>query len=394
MPNYKNIAWQHIDPGRSPVCLVGAGFPLGILKKKPPSTEEIIQDTVKNHSSEFPILSKLSQLLSASDTALNCVWQNIKCLANLLCPFYRAITADYNSSNLDYLKNVMEFYKSRCASPQDILWVLLGLELKKAISLNYGFKTIGNCGNWNTSALQNIKHLLGKTTPYVWISLNYDLILENLLIEHCEIAKFNMDSDDVAYSFAGLIEKPFLKIPSCKHLIVKPHGSVNVIFETRTEMSDKKYHSLRFADSNDFTVVFSYNGYGYNSLKPPFIEKRAWLVGYLPDDAKDELNSKALFSDMAHDLCKWNMSTTSFALGNASSLIIIGYRMPPEDEWIWKRVKNLFNKSISIYIASGSKSNSILKRFAELGFKRLFLVNGGWLDNMEKNEKGLLRYMY
>lgn len=111
------------------------------------------------------------------------------------------------------------------------------------------------------------------------------------------------------------------------------------------------------------------------------MKKRPWLIGYLSDDRKDELTSKPYISDLAHDLCKWNMAYSSFAFVNATSLFILGYSMPEEDEWIWTRVRNIENKKkIKIYIASHNDSEKILKSFENIGFRKVYIVNEGKID--------------
>jgi hypothetical protein len=110
-------------------------------------------------------------------------------------------------------------------------------------------------------------------------------------------------------------------------------------------------------------------------------EKRPWLIGYLPDEFKDELNSEALFSDLAHDLCKWNAAYTSFALENATSIFILGYSMPEEDKWIWARFKNIDKKEDrKIYVASKGDSDNIVERLKNIDFAKAEKVNSGCIN--------------
>ena len=120
---------------------------------------------------------------------------------------------------------------------------------------------------------------------------------------------------------------------------------------------------------------------GYDIQQTKINEKRPWMIGYLSDDLKAELTSKPYISDLAHDLCKWNMAYSSFALVNATSLFILGYSMPEEDEWIWTRVRNIENKQkIKIYIASHNDSKKISKSFENIGFRKVYIVNEGKID--------------
>ncbi len=45
--------------GKTPVCIVGAGFQKAVLKNAMPSTEDIVKETVQKEEIQFPILSIL-----------------------------------------------------------------------------------------------------------------------------------------------------------------------------------------------------------------------------------------------------------------------------------------------------------------------------------------------
>jgi hypothetical protein len=182
------------------------------------------------------------------------------------------------------------------------------------------------------------------------------------------------------HSFGTTVTNKSFKNDDSKHILIKPHGSLNVVFETDNQNTYNKIHKIYYKDENNYFATFNWEDMGYDILQNKINEKRPWMIGYLPDDLKDELNSKAYFSDLAHDLCKWNMAYSSFALVNATSLFVLGYSMPEEDEWIWTRVRNIENKEIKIYIASHNDSKKILKSFENIGFRNVYIVNNGKID--------------
>lgn len=53
--------WDNINPGKKPVCIIGAGFQKAVLCRGLPSTKDIIKETVESQGEQFPILSKLSK---------------------------------------------------------------------------------------------------------------------------------------------------------------------------------------------------------------------------------------------------------------------------------------------------------------------------------------------
>jgi hypothetical protein len=381
MPKPKQINWKDIQPGKKPLCIVGAGFPIGMLTTRIPSTETIIQDTVKTTPQDFPALAALVNNIKPSNLRLNFIWANIRCMAKLLVPFYNQINRQYSRSISTGIINFLSYYKSikfksQTDKKETILWVLLGIELKKMISKNYSFSSISP---WKITSIKKVSSLLRKKATFTWLSLNYDLVLEKLLLNHEKVTSFNKNTKEICYSFSTLLIDPYRFPQPTKHLIVKPHGSVNVSFNSQYIKKKITKHSAQFIDPNNFWNTLPQSAYGYSRKRMPFKERRAWLIGYLPDDAKDELNSPALFSDMSHDLCKWNMATSSYSFYYATSLIIIGYSMPSADEWIWKRVENMPNQKLNVYIASGSDSNTIAASFANKGFRNIFIINGGYI---------------
>jgi len=243
------------------------------------------------------------------------------------------------------------------------------------IAYQYDYQKIGE---FNESVISNIRGIIEKDRKFTWISLNYDIVLEKMLVrEICREEKFNSDSPKVKYSFDALLTGKSFNTADSEHLLIKPHGSLNIVFETDNQNTSNKIHKIYYKNKNNYFDTFNWKDMGYDIQPNKINEKRPWMIGYLPDVLKAELNSKAYFSDLAHDLCKWNMAYSSFALENATSLFILGYSMPDEDEWIWTRVRNIENKKIKIYIASRNASKRILKSFEDIGFTDVQIVNSG-----------------
>ncbi len=195
----------------------------------------------------------------------------------------------------------------------------------------------------------------------------------------CNKKEFKDSFDDVKYSFNQLFGN--FNIGDFKHLIIKPHGSLNIVFKTDNQNTPNKIHSIYFQDQNNYFATFDWMEIGYDVNNQNIItEKRPCLIGVLPDDMKDELNSPALFSDLAHDFCKWNMASTSFALEKASSIFILGYSMPLEDQWLWERFNNINKKDINIYVASRSKSVEIVSKLNINRFINSYVINCGKIE--------------
>lgn len=369
--------WKDTTPGDNPICLVGAGFQKAALKKPMPSTNDLVEKTIQNEVNQFPILSALYMNNVSPLLDLNYIWKNIGHLSLSLAYYYHQIYRDYRSLNNRTTK-VIEQYKRYNSPPHEIIWVVLGLELKKMIAYQYDTNRIGP---FNESVISNMNKIILPDTRFTWISLNYDIVLEKMLVcEICKEEEFNSVFQKVKYSFDPLLANKSFENSNPEHLLIKPHGSLNVVFETDNQNSNNKIHKMYYKDESNYFATFDWEEMGYNIQQNKINEKRPWMIGYLPDDLKDELNSKALFSDLAHDLCKWNMAYSSFALGNATSLFILGYSMPDEDEWIWTRVRNIENKNLYIYVASGSSSDRIVQELNNNGFINVEKVNNGYID--------------
>jgi|GEM_PF-2963375 len=449
-----DVDWNETDPRMKPVCIVGAGFQKAVLRPGLPSTDDIIKETVQNHEEQFPILSILINKKILPRFDLNYIWKNIEDLSSLLANDYSEIYSKYSKLN-NKITEVIHKYKEYNESPQIIIWVVLGLELKMMLAYQYGSSKIKK-NRYFEDAICKLKKIPSKDAKFTWISLNYDIVLEQMLLKYF---------GKIKYSFEYLLANNDFNVVDFKHLIVKPHGSLNIVFETYNQNSNgKENHRLYFKDKTNYLETFDCKEMGYDVNKCLFswseiqkddnerfvkfltqyfcidwgkrakiekiddqtirvyiehhsislrlndeetkiilrinngitdeltvkresgqlniyqniiTEKRPWLIGYLPDYMKDELNSRACFSDLAHDLCKWNMASTSFALENASSIFILGYSMPSEDEWMWVRFKNIRKKDINIYVASRRSNIRIVRELKTIGFTNVNIINDG-----------------
>jgi hypothetical protein len=365
--------WVDVVPGKNPICLIGAGFSTAAIKCPIPSTSSIINEAVNTHSNDFPMLKALVQKhegTSKSSLSLDQVWRYSLKHAIELEESFDSILTDYDSLHNQRFLNFLNVYKDQ--PPKTILWVLLGLELKKMIAFYYG----------NMSKVEfsdNIKLNLGcfikKTKNIFWVSLNYDLILEFLLTTIKKRSRFTDTTKDISYAYSPLLSNsPILSNP--KHCIIKPHGSINVSFDTIWDYPSA-IHTVHFANRSNLLQGFDWQQIGYSSSSKPYTESRPWLIGYVPDFMKDELNSPVLYSDIAHDLFKFNMATFALKLHNASAILILGYSMPADDEWIWVRMANIFKKAVPIYVASRGSTPSIVHRLNLMGFNNVFELNSG-----------------
>lgn len=377
-----NVDWDNINPGEKPVCIVGAGFQKAVLSKGLPSSKDIIKKTVESRGKQYPILFTLVDKKISCICDLNYIWKSIKHLSSLLANYYSEIRSMYsNDTQLNKIYEVIKFYEMQNQLSVNTIGVVLGLELKKMLADKYKSTEIKGEPFFNESAITNLKKINSNSEKITWISLNYDIVLEQLLVYTiCNQKRFNQSCREVIYSFDQLFGN--FNIVDFKHLIIKPHGSLNVVFRTDNQ-NFNKIHSLYFKDEDDYFATFDCKEIGYVYNQNKITEKRPWLIGYVPDEMKDELNSRACFSDLAHDLAKWNMSSTSFALENASSIFILGYSMPQEDEWMWARFRNI-RKDIDIFVASRNSSKRIVYRLEGNGFTNVNIINDGYIDNKLK----------
>ena len=203
----------------------------------------------------------------------------------------------------------------------------------------------------------------------IWISLNYELSLENVL------RKPPVGDEKWEYAFQGLIQKDGRQLLNeVNHVIAKPHGSLNVwfttVWESRVTFGKRDLHQLSFVNTTDRLKTCPFEEIGYKVGSDPPEERRPWVIGYLPDAMKYEITSPGFFADTAHDLCKWNVTYSALALQKASSLYILGYSMPDEDRWIWERLASLKNKDFPVYVASGNDSDRIIMALKSHGFTK------------------------
>jgi hypothetical protein len=373
-------------PGKYPTCIIGAGFPLAILQSKDHSpkllsTSTIIEETATNHGDLFPIIHTLYEKIlkptnefASSNSTLNNVWSNRNIYLPLLLNCSGEIIEKYRHNLLpkrQYIEK-LAYYLINTRNIVDCIFILFETELKRMITLHFSSDktTLKN----NDSAIDNLKQFINyNVNNFTWISLNYDLALESFLQKHC--------SNTWEYCFHKLIgDTNNSKSPN--HIIIKPHGSLNVWFSTKWNNHFRHFdnqHFLYYNDETDLLKTCKEDDIGL--LDPNLcIERRPWLIGYLPDFLKDELNSPGCYADSAHDMSKYNLAYASFSLNKATSIYILGYSMPPEDEWILNRILNIEKKEIPIYIASGNNSQKIVDRFKYWGFPNaMYLTNNNFI---------------
>jgi hypothetical protein len=360
-------AWTTNDPGDNPVCIVGAGFQLAVLEGCLPSTKNIIPETVSKFGNDFPALRLLDPHLPKPE--LNFLWTHIYCISQLwqsLTPeVIKAYDTKFINSPMGYL---VQHLKRQPASRSSswLLWMILGVELKRMLALQYDWKKITLKPQLPPGLCKFIE--VNKKHSVTWVSLNYEMSLETFL-DGCAGSK------KWRYAFQGLFEKDFWPdTANANHVVVKPHGSLNVWFTTswegRPSSLKPNVHEVFFADRKQRLKTCVSDKIGVECPGDPSLERRPWLIGYLPDELKHELNTPAVFSDTAHDLCKWNMTHAALAIQKASSLYILGYRMPDEDLWVWSRLAALPNKKLRIYVASKNDSDRIVDALKGYGFNR------------------------
>lgn len=371
--------WIPNVPGANPVCVVGAGFqtavldpPLPMSATKDSDEKNIIEKTFSESGVEFPALNLLGPRLTNTD--LNYVWANIRSISE----FYRHLTEDivktykrkFSNKRMGYL---VEHLKKQPAasSPSWLLWIILGVELKKMLAFQYDKRKLKL--KEKNQLPHGLKEFLGatKTKAVTWISLNYDLALEKVL-EECKC----VGPKNWRYGFENLlVGQNNLSLGEGRHLIVKPHGSLNIWFNTvwekRFDPAKRNLHQVSFVDSKKRLKTCAFKEVGCVNGNVPAKERRPWVIGYLPDEMKHELKTPGNFADTAHDLCKWNLTYAALALQKASSLYILAYSMPGEDLWIWERLAALEKKKdFLVYVASGSDTPRITSALKSLGFTK------------------------
>lgn len=361
------------DQEANPVCVVGAGFQRAVLNPLLPMSatkdsyeKNIIEKTFSGSGAEFPALNLLGPCLTNTD--LNYVWANIRSISE----FYRHLTEDIVKTYKKTFSNKPMGYLVECLSkvqdPASLLSTILGLELKKILALQYAQERLKLSDPLPCGLVKFLDAT--KTKAVTWISLNYDLALEKVL-EECKC----VGPKNWRYAFENLLEgQNHLSQGEGGHLIVKPHGSLNIwfntVWESRSDPAKRDLHQVSFVDSKDRLKTCDFAKVGYVNGNGPAKERRPWVVGYLPDEMKDEHNRPGNFADAAHDLCKWNLTYAALVLQKASSLYILAYSMPGEDLWIWERLAALRRKDLPIHVASGSDTPRITSALKSLGFTK------------------------
>jgi hypothetical protein len=193
------------------------------------------------------------------------------------------------------------------------------------------------------------------------------------------LTTFNSTSKEIRYLNEEIVNGD-LNNPKkgSEDTIIKPHGSINLCFETNWGESLNWFH---YVSMENYLVSFNHQDIGYLEKEDGnIIEKRPSLIGYVPDDFKYEHNSKSYYSDISHDFLKAQMASIIFAMNEVETIFIIGYSMPDEDEWVWKRIKDINEKDKKrIYICSRGSSFYIMKRFTDAGFNfnNVKIINNG-----------------
>jgi len=366
--------WKKNSPGDNPVCIVGAGFQLAVLDRKRPSTGDIISKTVDERPSEFPALNRLCPLLTNRN--LNYVWTNIYTIGEnwqrLTPDIVAAYKTNFPNTRMGWLVGDIE-QRNRNSYP-GLLSLILGVELKRMLAFQYDQAEL--C--LTTAFPGDLKDFLSASKKHIcWVSLNYDMCLEKALDTFVGKFEWRYGFQEL---FSGDDEKSSSNI--C-HVVVKPHGSLNIWFKTvwnsRCRPTEPDLHELLFVDKSDRLKSCAFKEIGYVSSGKPCEEVRPWIIGYLPDFMKDELNSPGNFADSAHDLCKWNLTYGALALQKASSLYILAYSMPEEDRWIWERLRALPKKAFPVYVASAGDTKRIVKSLSEYGFDANELTDNGFI---------------
>jgi hypothetical protein len=347
------------------MVIVGAGFPLAIWDNNLPSTANLLKITAEKDPDKFPIIKRLidgpcancGELSPSND--LNYVWTNITFFGIALISQYKEIRQDYSNFSPDSCITKLIRCRLNKFDPLHFISTMLEIEIKHAISLYYKDK---GCPD-NLNDLLDLKNLLtGEFTQVTWLSLNYDVVLESL------IDKEKGASDKWKYCFEQFFPNS-IQCQKTKHIIIKPHGSVNVWFNTDWNQNT---HCLKYERLDNLLVTCDPDKIGCASPHDNSCEeRRPWLVGYLPDFMKGEHNSPGAFADCAHDLCKLNLTYAALSLYSATSVYVLGYSMPSEDVWLWNRFKALpqtIKDKINIYVASGKKTDRIIKTFKDDGF--------------------------
>ena len=351
--------WECHSLGEYPVLLVGAGFSLAVLNPKLPSTPSLISDTAINHGADFPLILEMYRLSGGIDISLDYVWSHNRSICDDLHFSMERIATAYQARYGGQVPThpMLELVNAQ-VNRQDVddtfkSWVILGVELKRMLALQYDQRRI----QLSNSLSVDLIKLVRETENALWVSLNYDSAVETVLDAHGSSSAWR-------YAFQGLFEIDHWKnTKDARHIVVKPHGGLNIWFQTSNG------HKVRFASTTNRLTTCDWNDVGYHPYEEG--ELRPCIIGYLPDALKDETNSPGKTADASHDFHKWNLAYASLAFQRATSLYILGYSMPLEDQWMRNRLKGLSDKNINVYVASGSHTHSIVAYFQHVGFSNV-----------------------
>lgn len=366
--------WYKNKPGKYPLCIVGAGFAMANLKQDTtiPSTKNLIKKTIENDDikNEFPVLnfaySKFSGGMFEKTTLnLNDFWKSIYGISSSLQLYIHEIVEKFKDIDNPRIK----YLSTRRTNISSFISTMLGIELKKMLCYWYSKQKIDK----DIKIPEGVKKFIksNEVQNISWVSLNYDTVLETIL---------SRNGEEWDYWFDEWIQEN--ENQRCKNILIKPHGSLNVWFESKWDMHvthkfNHATHKLNYVKNNNKLETCDFNEVGLEEKNN--IEYRPWLVGYLPDYMKHEINSSSGFVDAAHDLCKANISYMSLKIKKATSIYILGYSMPNEDQWILERIAEL-KRDISIYVASEKDTDRIINQLEDLGFKCICeLTNDGLL---------------
>jgi hypothetical protein len=125
----------------SALIIVGAGYPLGVLKEEnaPPSTKDLLQKAVCKCPKDYPILNEIFSNQCNLNLSLSQLWQNIFNYAILVSHAYLKIVEEYKKidpiqSNKPSMSQFIKTKSNAGWSHVHILNTGIGLEIAKVIS--------------------------------------------------------------------------------------------------------------------------------------------------------------------------------------------------------------------------------------------------------------------
>lgn len=341
------------------ICLVGAGYLNAVNKNKLCTSQNIIEETVLKEPKKFPVLDLMYSKCKTERVLhllkLNTVWSNLSFFVNLVSPEIGIIIDRYNDCKISaHMKsllnnNLIPFY----GLSKKLIESILGLELVRMLAYQYSSSNISIEDNINNELLS----IITSENQTIFITPNYDISLESTLERHSPGWKYFIDN----------VLKT--KESDAKHIVLKPHGSLNLKFTTQFGAAVR--HSLSFVSNSDVLKTITEEEIGLHKKGGIPTEIRPSIIGFFPDKNKFEVNVSAAVSDINQDYIKVNVCALSLSLQNADSIYILCYSMPPEDTWIWNRIKNIQNLDIQVMVASGGNTEGIIAKFKSIGFRNV-----------------------